>query len=148
MTSQQIRNTIAANDRSIGQYWNEKRNLENQMNDLERLRNKFNNLQRDFESKQNIRRNRMASFSSKIIKNNIFENYYAGMNDLINSRLFGNAYDGLSEAKNRIWNEIQMLQQRIDKCVDNINYLNQRNEEWRSELIVALEREQLTGENG
>lgn len=148
MTSQDIRNTIAANERRINQYWNEKNSLENQIDDLERLRDKFSKLQSAFENRQSSRRNKIARFSSTPIKNKIFKNYYAGIYDLLNGKSFMNAYDGLSEAKNSIWKQIQHLLKRIEQYNSDINYLNERNAYWNEELRKALERESAMEGNG
>lgn len=141
MTSEEIRANIRNCDVILDQFYKEKNVLEQELDELDKLKNKFATLQNDFVNSQKSRLGKMAIYFVKSIQNNIFKKYYEGMNEFLSGREFVKAYDGLSEAKQKISNKMRELLETLDTCENNIvNKTNERNY-WQSQLGAVLEAE-------
>ena len=142
MTEAEIREKIRYNERLIDQFANEKRGIEKDLEDLEGLRNKFNTLQNKFSSKQEERQGKLSLFLTSSISNTILNKYFNGMNSLLNSKEFNNTYNGLSEAKRKISNELRKLLQELEECEDKIDYRKNRRDYWKRQLIIKQNQEE------
>ena len=114
------------------------KNLENQISELEALNEKYSNLQSEFGNRQQQRKNKLSFFLGSSLQNQILEKYYNGMNGLLNGFDFNNAYDGLSEAKSRIIQKINQLNNQLDNCKDMLAYRKTRRNYWKSQLANAM----------
>ena len=64
----------------------------------------------------------------------IASRYYSGMNDLLNGTEFMNAYNGLSDAKDAIVQELNKIYTKKDDLSGELNYRKQRITYWKTQL--------------
>lgn len=141
MGADSIRHQMQNNERQIIQYQTEIRKLNQKIDELEMLRNKFNNLQNEFSHRQSIRKSKLAGFLSFDKGCSVVRKYYNGMSSLLSGREYGNAYDGLSEGKQRISTKIRELLNEIDNMESKINRLHRSNSSLHSQWVQAVASE-------
>ena len=134
ITEQEIKNNIRDNEELIEFYQNQKNAIEEQISSLECLKNKFITLQTSFGIKQDVRKSGLVGIVSKMSQIKIASRYYFGMNDLLNSGEFTNAYNSLSDAKAIIVREQDRLYTQLDDVIGKIYSRKQRIEYWKTKL--------------
>ena len=134
ITEQEIKNNIRDNEELIELYQSQKNEIEEQISSLECLKNKFITLQTSFGIKQDVRKSGLVGIVPKMSQIKIASRYYSGMNDLLNSGEFYNAYNSLSDAKAIIVREQDRLYTQLDDVTGKIYSREQRMEYWRKQL--------------
>ena len=134
ITEQEIKNNIRDNEELIELYQSQKNEIEEQISSLECLKNKFITLQTTFGIKQDVRKAGLVGIVPKMSQIKIASRYYSGMNDLLNSGEFYNAYNSLSDAKAIIVREQDRLYTQLDDVTGKIYSREQRMEYWRKQL--------------
>lgn len=134
ITEQEIKNNIRDNEELIELYQRQKNEIEEQISSLECLKNKFITLQTSFGIKQDVRKAGLVGIVPKMSQIKIASRYYSGMNDLLNSGEFNNAYNSLSDAKAIIVREQDRLYTQLDDVTGKIYSREQRMEYWRKQL--------------
>lgn len=134
ITEQEIKNNIRDNEELIELYQRQKNEIEEQISSLECLKNKFITLQTTFGIKQDVRKAGLVGIVPKMSQIKIASRYYSGMNDLLNSGEFNNAYNSLSDAKAIIVREQDRLYMQLDDVTGKIYSREQRMEYWRKQL--------------
>ena len=134
ITEQEIKNNIRDNEELIELYQSQKNEIEEQISSLECLKNKFITLQTTFGIKQDVRKSGLVGIVPKMSQIKIASRYYSGMNDLLNSGEFNNAYNSLSDAKAIIVREQDRLYTQLDDVTGKIYSREQRMEYWRKQL--------------
>lgn len=134
ITEQEIKNNIRDNEELIELYQSQKNEIEEQISSLECLKNKFITLQTTFGIKQDVRKVGLVGIVPKMSQIKIASRYYSGMNDLLNSGEFYNAYNSLSDAKAIIVREQDRLYTQLDDVTGKIYSREQRMEYWRKQL--------------
>lgn len=134
ITEQEIKNNIRDNEELIELYQSQKNEIEEQISSLECLKNKFITLQTSFGIKQDVRKSGLVGIVPKMSQIKIASRYYSGMNDLLNSGEFNNAYNSLSDAKAIIVREQDRLYMQLDDVTGKIYSREQRIEYWRKQL--------------
>lgn len=134
ITEQEIKNNICDNEELIELYQSQKNEIEEQISSLECLKNKFITLQTTFGIKQDVRKAGLVGIVPKMSQIKIASRYYSGMNDLLNSGEFYNAYNSLSDAKAIIVREQDRLYTQLDDVTGKIYSREQRMEYWRKQL--------------
>lgn len=134
ITEQEIKNNIRDNEELIELYQSQKNEIEEQISSLECLKNKFITLQTTFGIKQDVRKAGLVGIVPKMSQIKIASRYYSGMNDLLNSGEFNNAYNSLSDAKAIIVREQDRLYTQLDDVTGKIYSREQRMEYWRKQL--------------
>ena len=134
ITEQEIKNNIRDNEELIELYQSQKNEIEEQISSLECLKNKFITLQTSFGIKQDVRKAGLVGIVPKMSQIKIASRYYSGMNDLLNSGEFNNAYNSLSDAKAIIVREQDRLYTQLDDVTGKIYSREQRMEYWRKQL--------------
>lgn len=134
ITEQEIKNNIRDNEELIELYQSQKNEIEEQISSLECLKNKFITLQTSFGIKQDVRKSGLVGIVPKMSQIKIASRYYSGMNDLLNSGEFNNAYNSLSDAKAIIVREQDRLYMQLDDVTGKIYSREQRMEYWRKQL--------------
>ena len=134
ITEQEIKNNIRDNEELIELYQSQKNEIEEQISSLECLKNKFITLQTTFGIKQDVRKAGLVGIVPKMSQIKIASRYYSGMNDLLNSVEFNNAYNSLSDAKAIIVREQDRLYTQLDDVTGKIYSREQRMEYWRKQL--------------
>lgn len=134
ITEQEIKNNIRDNEELIELYQRQKNEIEEQISSLECLKNKFITLQTSFGIKQDVRKAGLVGIVPKMSQIKIASRYYSGMNDLLNSGEFNNAYNSLSDAKAIIVREQDRLYTQLDDVTGKIYSREQRIEYWRKQL--------------
>ncbi len=134
ITEQEIKNNIRDNEELIELYQSQKNEIEEQISSLECLKNKFITLQTSFGIKQDVRKSGLVGIVPKMSQIKIASRYYSGMNDLLNSGEFNNAYNSLSDAKAIIVREQDRLYTQLDDVTGKIYSREQRMEYWRKQL--------------
>ena len=134
ITEQEIKNNIRDNEELIELYQSQKNEIEEQISSLECLKNKFITLQTSFGIKQDVRKSGLVGIVPKMSQIKIASRYYSGMNDLLNSGVFYNAYNSLSDAKAIIVREQDRLYTQLDDVTGKIYSREQRMEYWRKQL--------------
>ena len=134
ITEQEIKNNIRDNEELIELYQSQKNEIEEQISSLECLKNKFITLQTTFGIKQDVRKAGLVGIVPKMSQIKIASRYYSGMNDLLNSGEFNNAYNSLSDAKAIIVREQDRFYTQLDDVTGKIYSREQRMEYWRKQL--------------
>ena len=134
ITEQEIKNNIRDNEELIELYQSQKNEIEEQISSLECLKNKFITLQTSFGIKQDVRKAGLVGIVPKMSQIKIASRYYSGMNDLLNSGEFNNAYNSLSDAKAIIVREQDRFYTQLDDVTGKIYSREQRMEYWRKQL--------------
>lgn len=142
MTVDQIYGQIRYYENLIDQYNNQKRTLETEIAELETLRGKYSSLQTKLGQKQQARQTNLSSFLASALQNNILKKYYEGMNGLLTGADFNNAYSGLDEAKTKIIQKANQLDQQVDQCNANISSCMNSRAYWMNQLSAALAAEE------
>lgn len=104
--------------------------FENQINELKQLKRKYENLRSSFENKQILRKQKFSNVFSKANTVGFIASYLSGMSDLLSGQEYRRAYNGLSEAVNKIVKKINMIQREKYDIEDEIRrkryYINER----------------------
>ena len=141
MTESRIRSNITYNQNILDELYMEKSKIESQLYELDLLRDKVSGLQQRFGDRQQHRQTMLQRITHSTIQNKILKTYYDGMKVLLSGTEFNSAYEGLSESKCKINREVEVLQESLGRCVDNIAYRKERCDYWRSQLASLLAEE-------
>lgn len=141
MTESQVRANITYNQNILDELYMEKSKIESQLYELDMLRDKVSGLQQRFGEKQQHRQTMLQRFTHSTIQNKILKTYYDGMKGLLSGTEFNSAYEGLSESKCKINGKVEVLQESLGRCVDNIAYRKERCDYWRNQLASLLAEE-------
>lgn len=134
MTEYEIRNNIRYNEELVDDCQSKIRELEEQIDSLECLKSKFLTLQTNFGDRQDARKRGLSGIFNKTGQMRIASRYYSGMNDLLNGTEFMNAYNGLSDAKDAIVQELNKIYTKKDDLSGELNYRKQRITYWKTQL--------------
>lgn len=136
MTTAEIQNAIANNNRQIVQNQNYIRQTQRQIEQLSDLSDALTRRRNDFAEEQDDIKNKLMRNSGFGARIKAFNSYYNGMISLVTGNEANSVYEGLYTACSKVEGKIDELEDAIQRCNNNIYKLNQ----WNNQLRAALEK--------
>lgn len=137
MTRAEINNNIRYNENLISSYQKSIRTLNSQIQELSSLKQKFQFFQNDFRSREDSRATHLVNNLADKLYLRFVSSYVIGMQGIMMGSEYRRAYNGLTEAIQKIDRKINQLRNEANSYESKIAYRKNRNTYWKKQLKYA-----------